>query len=66
MKLAGQNVEVNDSSKSVLLSGIDMDAQAMDTQPMDNSQSIRDFPGGTISFLFEKCSKAELDGIVDK
>jgi len=66
MKLAGHNVEVNDSLKSGLLSGIDVDAQPMDTQFMDNSQSIRDFPGGTISFLFEKCSKAELDDNVDE
>lgn len=69
--LAGQNVEVNDSSNSGLsekdgsrldvLSGIDVDAQ-----PMNNSQSIRNVPGGTISFLFEKSSKANLDDIVDE
>ena len=71
MKLVGHNVEVNDSSKSgletdgsrldALLSGIDVDPP-----PMDNSQTIRDFPGGTISFIFEKCSKAKLDDIVDE
>jgi len=66
MKLAGQNIEVNDSLKSGLLSGIDEDAQPMATQFMDNSQPIRDFPGGTISFLFEKCSKAELDDNMDE
>ena len=68
MKLVGHNVEINDSSKSALetdgsrlLSGIDVDAP-----PMDISQTIRDFPGGTISFIFEKCSKAKLDDIVDE
>jgi hypothetical protein len=76
MKLAGQNVEVNRSSNSGLktdpsrldavLSEIDVDAQPMDIQPMNNSQSIRDYPSGTISFLFEKCSKAKLDDIVDE
>jgi len=68
--LAGQNVEVNDSSNSGLekdgsrldvLSGIDLDAQ-----PMNNSQSISNVPGGTISFVFEKSSKANLEDIVDE
>ena len=67
--LAGQIVEVNDSSNSGLekhgrrldvLSEIDMDAQPM------NSQSICNVPGGIISFLFEKSSKANLDDIVDE
>ncbi|KAF8160977.1 SNF2 family N-terminal domain-containing protein [Crassisporium funariophilum] len=35
-----------------LLSGVDITA----IQAMDKLQSIRDVPGGTISFLFEKCS----------
>jgi DNA repair and recombination protein RAD54B len=68
--LAGQNVEVNDSSNSGLekdgsrldvLSGIDVHPQ-----PINNSQSICNVPGGIISFLFEKSSKANLDDIVDE
>ena len=49
------------TSSSHLLAAVDLDViQALDTP------SIRDVPGGTISFVFEKCSKTALDDIVDE
>ena len=33
---------------------------------MDKQRSVRDVPGGTISFLFEKCSKTVLDNSDDE
>ncbi|KAF8972939.1 P-loop containing nucleoside triphosphate hydrolase protein [Flammula alnicola] len=46
----------------ILLSGVDIDA----IQAMDKPRSLRDVPGGTISFLFEKCSKTNLEDIIDE
>lgn len=40
-----------------LLAGVDLDI----IQTMDKEPSPRDFPGGTISFLFEKASKSNLE-----
>ena len=39
-----------------ILSAIDIDA----IRAKDKQRSVRDVPGGTISFLFEKCSKTVL------
>lgn len=33
---------------------------------MDGLKSIRDVPGGTISFLFEKLSQTKLDDFVEE
>ncbi|KIM45152.1 hypothetical protein M413DRAFT_441835 [Hebeloma cylindrosporum] len=65
--IAGQNVEINDSSYSGLeKDGSRLDRTDVDTQSMNNSQSVHNVPSGIISFLFEKSSKANLDDVVDE
>ncbi|KJA27751.1 hypothetical protein HYPSUDRAFT_873593 [Hypholoma sublateritium FD-334 SS-4] len=49
--------EATRSSANTLLAGIDLNR----IQAMDQVPSPRDFPGGTISFLFEKYSKTNLN-----
>ncbi|KDR75393.1 hypothetical protein GALMADRAFT_249441 [Galerina marginata CBS 339.88] len=45
------------SRLDTLLAGVDIER----IQAMDNLRSIRDVPGGTVSFLFERCAKSNLD-----
>jgi len=45
-----------------ILSAVDIEA----IRAMDKQRSVRDVPGGTISFLFEKCSKTILDNSDDE
>jgi len=45
-----------------IFSAVDIEA----IRAMDKQQSVRNVPGGTISFLFEKCSKTVLDNSDDE
>lgn len=53
----GTSSKAGNTELETISSAVDIEA----IRAMDKQQSIRDVPGGTISFLFEKCSKTVLD-----
>lgn len=56
MSTDGISSKAGGTQLETILSAVDIDA----IRAMDRQQSVRDVPGGTISFLFEKCSKTVL------
>jgi DNA repair and recombination protein RAD54B len=60
----GISSEAGDTQLESILSESAVDIEAI--RAMDKQRSIRDVPGGTISFLFEKCSKTVLDNSDDE
>jgi DNA repair and recombination protein RAD54B len=52
----GISSEAGNTQLETILSAVDIEA----IRAMDKQRSVRDVPGGTISFLFEKCSKTVL------
>jgi DNA repair and recombination protein RAD54B len=55
----GISSETGNTHLETILSAVDIDA----IRAMDKERSVRDVPGGTISFLFEKCSKTVLSNL---
>ncbi|KAF8813639.1 hypothetical protein BYT27DRAFT_7334698 [Phlegmacium glaucopus] len=52
----GNSAKAGDTQLETILSAVDIDA----IRAMDKQRSVRDVPGGTIAFLFEKCSETVL------
>lgn len=58
----GISSEAGSRQLETILSAVDIEA----IRAMDKQRTVRDVPGGTISFLFEKCSKTVLDNSDDE
>jgi DNA repair and recombination protein RAD54B len=58
----GISSEAGNTQLEAILSAVDIDA----IRALDKERSVRDVPGGTISFLFEKCSETVLSSSDDE
>ena len=62
MSTNGISSEAGNMQLETIFSAVDIEA----IRAMDKQRSVRDVPGGTISFLFERCSKTVLDNSDDE
>jgi DNA repair and recombination protein RAD54B len=60
------SISTNGNSSKASNTQLETIFSAVDIGEMDKQRSVRDVPGGTISFLFEKCSKTVLDNSDDE
>jgi DNA repair and recombination protein RAD54B len=58
----GTSSKAGNTPLETIFSAVDIET----IRAMDKQRSVRDVPGGTISFLFEKCSKTLLDDSDDE
>ena len=62
MSTNGISSEAGNTQSETILSAVDIEA----IRAVDKQRSVRDVPGGTISFLFEKSSKTVLENSDDE